>query len=206
MSEELTVPKKAKPKKKAKSPLDLLVKEWRSDPSDLRFVLYLARESGLPYQQIDLKKYEVLVFLLRDYCKKATKPKAKQIKDLIKQTFSKSALQIISSNSSIASTDETRRLIELDIKRAFGDVNDPKSIAAKALADIYSFPTGFYNSAHDPEFLMTKLYEFNGKTLQKKIYWGVGGKEQNGPQYQASNIWRAGLNKSLLFTEKDQNE
>ncbi len=203
MTEELI---KKKPKKKSKTPLDLLVKEYKSDASDLRFVLYLSRESGLPYQQIDLKKYEVLVFLLRDYCRKPTKPKAKQVKDLIKQTFSKSNLTTISNAVVSASTDETRRLIELDIARAFGDVSDPKSIAAQALDNILSFPTKFYNSAHDPEFLMSKLYEFNGRSLTRKIFCRVGGKEQHGSQYQASNVWIAGLNKSLLFTEKDQNE
>ncbi len=206
MPEEVVPVKKAiKKKKKKTNNLDILVKEYKSDPSELRFVLFLARESGLPYQQIDLKKYEVLIFLLKEYIKRKSPDKAKQINKMIKETFSKTNLSTFEHIQSISDKDETKRLIMNDIFRAFGNPEDPNSIAAKSLNDIYTFPTKVYNCAHEPYFLMQKLYEYNGKSLGRQIFFKPAGKPNDGPQYQASHFYIAGLNRSLLISESLQN-
>ncbi len=205
MSETPEVKPKKKAKKKKPDALALLAKEYKQDGSDLRFVLFLSRESGLPYQQIDLKKYEVLVFLLKDYINRKTKDKAKQINKLMKETFSKTNVEILKTIQNLAATEEGKELIMKDIIRAFGDPANPESIAAKALNDIYTFPTKVYNCAYEPPFLLKKLYEFNGKTLSKQIYSRVAGKPNDGAQFQASHFYVSGLNRNLLETETYQN-
>ena len=195
---EAQVPKK--PKKKSDS-FDNFIKEYKNDPNDLRIVIWLSKVLATDYGSINLKKHEILKFLISDYVTRKSPAKKKSIQKYVKD-YLKNTKTIPTQQELTHSSDD---LWKRDILRAFGDPSDPATIAFKILEDINQFPQQVYNCNYDPDTLTNKLYELygNGKSKSRRIYWRPIGKEAgNGKvgQRGSSNYWLASLNSKL--TEK----